>query len=531
MRTPIHRAHSRGFTLIELMVAMVVSAIVVLGIFAFSSIQQSTAGMHERNVRVQQALEGAMWSIGQDVRSAGLGWARLCTELRVYDGDTNGLINPGGTADAATSFADADTGARYWVLRDGIQAHWNSSGATVLSRAGGPETSADPASAADAFDVIVAEPAYTGSPGVFTMVGRVGAADTEIIVAAGDVLTHGGHLAEVQQLFPPGSFILMARVGGAFPFRAEGQYQCPLLQVTGDVQPGVNANEWRIPISNVSGFNENLQALLHDDPGGDEGVGDDWNPDVVNEAGASIIPLGRLRWSRYEIDYTIPNIPYLVRYDLIGYVDGEDPRAGAVDYPHCSAAEQCPMAQLHLPGGEVEPRAIAIGPMIEDMQVAVGCDGYTAAGVAAVDPPVAINDPDPGFEEIGPAATPTGPNAAVDENSPDSGLRDADEWLGNAIDEQFAPDCVYYGSGEYRAAQWDLVETTPAAFRMSPQVVRVTLVASSEFAEEAGGLSTPNVLAVEDRPVMPSPVGVRQRFTLTETFTPDNLRWRDPRVE
>ncbi|WP_407674591.1 PilW family protein, partial [Paraliomyxa miuraensis] len=49
------RRAQAGFTLIELMVAMVVSAIVVLGVYAFSAIQQSTAGLHERNVRVQQA--------------------------------------------------------------------------------------------------------------------------------------------------------------------------------------------------------------------------------------------------------------------------------------------------------------------------------------------------------------------------------------------------------------------------------------------------------------------------------------------
>src|SRR5688572_17018297 len=76
---------SAGFTLIELMVAMVVSAIVMVGIFAFSSIQRSTVTIHTRNVRIQQALEGAMWTLGQDVQQAGMGFARLCSELRVYD--------------------------------------------------------------------------------------------------------------------------------------------------------------------------------------------------------------------------------------------------------------------------------------------------------------------------------------------------------------------------------------------------------------------------------------------------------------
>jgi prepilin-type N-terminal cleavage/methylation domain-containing protein len=524
------RTRSRGFTLIELMVAMVVSAIVVLGIFAFSTIQQSTTGIHQRNVRVQQALEGAMWSIGQDVRSGGMGWARLCTELRVWDNDSGRLINPGGDPVVANTLADATTGARYWVLRDGIQAHWDSTGTTDLVGSG---SSAFPDSAADAFDVVVAEPNYTGSVGVFTMATDVLATDTVITVDTGPLLDNTVNLAEVQQLFPPGSFIIMANVPATFPFRVEAQRQCPLLQVTGEVQPGATANQWQIPIANTSGFNANLQALLIDDPGGDEGVNDDWVPGSINVAGSSIIPLGRLRWSRYEIDYTVANFPYLVRYDLIGYIDGVDPTGlGAFDYPHC-AAGTCSMAQLHLPGGNVPPRGVAIGPMIEDMQVVAGCDGYTAAGVASVDPPVSINNPDVGFEEPGPTGGPFPgvPNGSIDENA--SGLgRNADEWLGNAVAEQFAPDCVYYGTAEYEAANWPAVETalTPA-FRMSPQALRVTLLASSEFDEEAGGLSTPNAQAIEDRPQVTSPVGPRQRFTLTETFSPDNLRWRDPRVE
>ena len=39
---------SRGFSLIELMIAIVVGGIVLMGIFAFGSIQQTTAAMHRR---------------------------------------------------------------------------------------------------------------------------------------------------------------------------------------------------------------------------------------------------------------------------------------------------------------------------------------------------------------------------------------------------------------------------------------------------------------------------------------------------
>ena len=93
----------RGFTLIELMVAMVVSGVVVVGIFAFSNIQRSNASAHERNVMVQQALEGSMWALGQDLRQAGLGITRLCTELRVWDQTTG---QPGNCCGHSFSLSD-----------------------------------------------------------------------------------------------------------------------------------------------------------------------------------------------------------------------------------------------------------------------------------------------------------------------------------------------------------------------------------------------------------------------------------------
>jgi hypothetical protein len=310
-----------------------------------------------------------------------------------------------------------------------------------------------------------------------------------------------------------------------------------LLQITGDVA-SAGGTAWSIPVGAASGFNADLQQLLLEDPGGDPACGspcDDWDPDGSdtrdNVQGAHVIPLGRLRWSRYEIDYAIEALPYLVRYDIIGWQDGDPANLGATDYPHCDAGA-CQGAQLHLPGSNSPPVAIAIGPMIEDMQVAVGCDGYTADAADNALPPLAV--PDTAFEEVGPAGGPYAgvPNVAVDENSNASGMRDRDEWLGNAQQEQWAPDCVYYGTGQYNADAWAATEgaVPPPPFRMSPQTVRVTLTASSELIEQAGGLSVPTVLAVEDRPAMASPVGSRQRFSLTERFSPDNLRWRDAAI-
>lgn len=343
------RRAQAGFTLIELMVAMVVSAIVVLGVYAFSTIQQSTAGLHERNVRVQQALEGAMWTMAQDVRSAGLGFGRLCSELRVYDAAGGRLINPGAVAAPAQAYLDQVTNEAYWVLRDGLQAHWNSSvGASMV---GTLNRSSDPNSVADSFDVILAEAAYTDSYGVFELSAVVDPADGYLVVEGSGMLDNNdpNHVAQVQQLFPPGSFFLLSRTPAAAtnPMRPDFQGQCPLLQVTGDVvaEPG-NVRQWRIPISGaVSGFDGDVATLLDtslDVP--------DWGPAQDAQPGASIIPLGRLRWSRYEIDYTYPAVPYLVRYDIIGYVEGVDPNGlGGTDYPHCQAG-QCTAAQLHLPG-------------------------------------------------------------------------------------------------------------------------------------------------------------------------------------
>jgi prepilin-type N-terminal cleavage/methylation domain-containing protein len=547
MTRPSHRGQA-GFTLIELMVALVVSGIVVLGIFAFSSIQQSTAALHQRNVRVQQALEGAMWSISGDMRHAGLGFARVCSELRVWDPGSGRLINPGGGADPASAVFDTDTGEAYWVLRDGIQAHWNSSGATAWD--GGVGSSAAAGSAADSLDVILADPAYLGTYGVFELVQPIASATDYVLVETSALLDNQNtdHVEQVQQLFPPGTFFITARgasPGGGNPLRPEALGQCALLQITGDVEAEPsNPQQWRLPVSGaISGFNADLDALMADNNGvinetpacpADVQFCDDWDPATDNERGATVMPLGRLRWSRYEIDYSVLTMPYLVRYDIIGFQDGADPGnlGSAIDYPFCDAGE-CTAPQLHLPGSNSPPNAVAIGPMIEDLQVSVGCDGYTAAGAAAA-PMGIVPPPDPGYEEVGPSAGPTAnvPNLAIDEN-PFAQQRDRDEWVGNAVNEQTAPDCVWHGTAEYNRDLWIAQEgdsNPPPPFRMSPQTIRVTLVGSGEMPEEAGGLSVLSVLAVEDRAPMDSAVGVRQRFTLTERFTPGNLRWRDPSI-
>jgi len=496
-----HRRSQAGFTLIELMIAMVVSAIVVLGVYAFSSIQQAAAIDHGRRVRVHQALEGAMDAMARDVRQAGLGFARSCSELRVFDARRGRRIDPGGADDPSDVVRDAVTTEPYWVLRDGLQAHWNSEGASDL--VGSEGRSGSPDSAADSFDVILAEGRSLGSVGTFVLAEPVGTTDGWLVVETSAQLDNlvPDHLAQVQQLFVPGSFILVTEPleVGATSLRPEQQRPCALLQLTGDVVADpADAHRWRLPIDgSVSGFDADVAALM-DEPSPVQG---------------SVVSLGRLRWSRYELDTTIPTQPYLVRHDLIGYREGVDPAGlgSGPDYPSC-AAGHCVAPQLHLPGDDEPAPAVAVGPMIEDLQVAVGCDGWSSeAALAAGLPP-----PDPGYEELD-------PNTRIDESPPGEG-RDADEWLGNARSESWAPDCVLGGSTEVHAEAWAL------AFRMSPQAIRLTLVGSAMTEEAADGLASPVVLAVEDRPAMTSSVGRRVRATLTESFVPRNLRWRDPTV-
>ena len=208
----------RGFTLIELMVAIVVSGIVLLGIFAFSSIQQGTAVIHRRHVRVQQALEGAMHTIARDIRIAGLGVTRQCTELRIWDAAGNRLINPGAvdSGDVGTAVTDVFTKEPYWVLRDGIQAHWRSNDAAVESIEGSELTSASLTSAADSFDIIAGERNMTASAGVFTVSSVPTTSDAGAAIRFSTettVLDPGTpqHVSWVQQLLPPGSFVLLTK--------------------------------------------------------------------------------------------------------------------------------------------------------------------------------------------------------------------------------------------------------------------------------------------------------------------------------
>jgi prepilin-type N-terminal cleavage/methylation domain-containing protein len=563
------RRGSGGFTLIELMMAILVGSIVLTGMFAFSSIQQGTANLHHRSVRINQALEGAMWTMGRDIRSSGLGFARVCSELRVWSPDANSgagaLINPGAPDDngslASDVVLDPTTSEPYWVLRDGLQAHWRSSADNSDSLAvnlgdisGGAVTSASFESAADSFDVILGERNFTAGSGIFRSVTVPTASDPNAVIigesnAAVLSSADASALAWVRQLMPPGSFLAVARdnlqpASTYQTYEAQAQGQCALLQVTGPIEAGAADGQWQIPVGSVSGFNANLGELLG--PGTqpvygstDPVRGVDWDPSGADSPTTArmIVPLGRLRWSRYEIDFTAPTVPYLVRTDLIGFNADTDPTSTGsvgVGVPGCQTGSNCPLAQLHIPGvgaaGNVVnlPR-IAVGPMIEDLQIAVGCDGWSATSPQVTNG--LVQPPDNFSTDYGERGeTMGGPtNTRVDEWLNDRGN---DEWLGNAVNEQWAPDCVYYGSGEFRASTWESSgppseQRTGPGFRMSPQTVRVTIAGKSRQLSTFDG--APTVLfPIEDRPEVDSTVPGREYYTVSESFTPPNLRWRNP---
>ena len=74
-----------------------------------------------------------MYTISRDVRMAGLGFGRMCTEVRIWDPALNRLVNPGAEDTTLSDVVkDPVTKEPYWVLRDGIQAHWRSEGAVSI---------------------------------------------------------------------------------------------------------------------------------------------------------------------------------------------------------------------------------------------------------------------------------------------------------------------------------------------------------------------------------------------------------------
>lgn len=104
------RISNQGFTLTELLVAMVISGIVAAGIYSTFYSQQKSYMTQEQVAAMQQNLRGAMHLLGRDIRMAGYnptGWAT--TGIQTADAAsirfTRDITN-----DAGTGVPDGDTG-------------------------------------------------------------------------------------------------------------------------------------------------------------------------------------------------------------------------------------------------------------------------------------------------------------------------------------------------------------------------------------------------------------------------------------
>ncbi|UCB51389.1 MAG: prepilin-type N-terminal cleavage/methylation domain-containing protein [Deltaproteobacteria bacterium] len=104
------RISNQGFTLTELLVAMVISGVVAAGIYSTFYSQQKSYMTQEQVAAMQQNLRGAMHLLGRDIRMAGYnptGWAT--TGIQTADAAsirfTRDITN-----DAGTGVPDGDTG-------------------------------------------------------------------------------------------------------------------------------------------------------------------------------------------------------------------------------------------------------------------------------------------------------------------------------------------------------------------------------------------------------------------------------------
>ena len=116
-------------------------------------------------------------------------------------------------------------------------------------------------------------------------------------------------------------------------------------------------------------------------------------------------------------------------------------------YPGCGdplgGSTESKIPQLHLPAGtsnvsqSAPAMRVPIAPMIEDMQVAVGCDPVDATLLKIPGPPSLSIELG---QRLG-LPNDNVPNRSVDEYA-QSDQRGIDEWVGNALNEEQGPDCV-----------------------------------------------------------------------------------------
>jgi len=95
-------ARSKGFTLIELMIALTVMSLVLVAVFSTFFRSQKVSQSMSTTVNLRQGIRGANQLLERELRMAGSGWGRIAVDRWRSGGGTDSLFainfGPGGTA-------------------------------------------------------------------------------------------------------------------------------------------------------------------------------------------------------------------------------------------------------------------------------------------------------------------------------------------------------------------------------------------------------------------------------------------------
>ncbi len=95
--------NNRGFTLVEIMIALVVSMVLIAGMYASYRLQQRTQATQDQLVEMQQNLRAAITWLERDIRKAGYDKNQTTRATSCDAGGTGSAVAPGiHTADATT---------------------------------------------------------------------------------------------------------------------------------------------------------------------------------------------------------------------------------------------------------------------------------------------------------------------------------------------------------------------------------------------------------------------------------------------
>ncbi len=92
---------SRGFTLVELMITMVISGIIVAAIYAAYILQQRTYTAQDQVAEMQQNIRAAMMIVNKEVRMAGYDHGNGTNDASCNVGATGSPVVPGVLSAAA----------------------------------------------------------------------------------------------------------------------------------------------------------------------------------------------------------------------------------------------------------------------------------------------------------------------------------------------------------------------------------------------------------------------------------------------